>query len=135
MKKTQKKLNPLLFSLLCCILSLPILAFAGAFIIMRLENPSASLTITALMLFPVCGSLSAVLTTRYKGENAVKEGLIASFSTSILIILLGLIFSHGALSASVLISSCVFILSNLCISYLARPKSRRHKRHRGSKHS
>lgn len=128
MRKTRKKLNPLLFAILTSLTSLLVLSLIAAFVLLQSENPSGNIGIITVMLFPASGAISAVLTTLFKGENAVKEELMASFGTSLLIIALGLIFSKGALSSGVLINAAVFILSSLTVSYLSRPKRRRHRR-------
>ena len=127
MRKRKNKLNPLWFSLIVSLISLMILCFICAFILMRSENPSENLGIGTIMLFPICGSVCGLAGSLYKGENATKESLMASSICSLLLIVLGLILSGGRLSPSVLINSLVFILSSVIIAYLSRPKQRRRR--------
>ena len=125
MRKRKNKLGPLWFTLIVSLVSLMILCFACAFILMKTENPSENLGIGTIMLFPICGSVCGLAASLYKGENATKECLLASGICSLLMIALGLVFSSGRLSPSVLINSLVFMSSSVIIAYLSRPKQRR----------
>ena len=129
-KSHQKTLNPLLFSMLISVCSLFILVLVSSLILMRCENPSGNVGIATIMLFPLSGSVCGIATTLYKGENGVKESLIAALIISALLCIIGLVVLKGALSPSVLINCATFILSSAILSYLARPKAKRHRRYR-----
>ena len=128
MRKTRKRLNPLIFSFIAALSSMLTFSLVIAFIILRLEDPSSAVGIASVMLFPLSGALSAVLTSRYKGEIAVKESLISSLLISFVIIFIGLIARGGTLPISALYNGGLLIASSIIIAYLTRRKSRRHRR-------
>ena len=128
MKKSRKKIPAVLFSLGICICATLTFALIFAVFLSKAENVSKTSGILAIMIFPAAGILTAILSTYYKGEYAIKECLISSSVVSAILILLGLIFSGGESTLGVLINSAILILTSLAVSYAVRPKSKRHRR-------
>jgi hypothetical protein len=93
--------------------------------LLKCENPSGNIGLATLMLFPVCGSITGLASTFYKGKNAIKECLISSGAVSFLLVAIGLIVSKGKISVSILINIAIFTLSSIVVAYISRPKRRR----------
>ena len=128
MRKTRKKLNPLLFSATISLACILILTLVSSLILLSSQNPTGSVGLATVLLFPLAAAVTAIATTLYKGESAIRECLISSLLVSGLVISLGLIFSGGSFPFSALLNCAAFTLSSLAISILARPKAKRRRR-------
>lgn len=128
MRKTRKKINPLLFSAIISLACILILALVSSAVLLKCENPSGSVGLATVLIFPLAAAITSVATTFYKGEGALRECLISSLIISGIIISLGLIFSGGSFPFSALLNCATFMLSSTVISIFARPKTKRRRR-------
>ena len=117
--------RPFLFGILFEAVLLPSISFLLALISTLTSNPTSLEGIFAIAALLFSGGIYGFTVSKLKGEGGILFTFLCALFFSLLLIIVGIIISGGALNISVLVGQVIYLLSALLFSALGGIKKKR----------
>ena len=104
------------------------MAFIGAIILSRTENPTAHVGICSMAVLFITAATAGLAISKYKGEGGVLVAVLSSLFFTIVVLMIGLIGGDGKLPLVNVINLGAFMLISVIGALIGRKRERKRRR-------